>query len=533
MKKYFVCFLISLMISTTLSALNDMPLMAELQGEHNDSGFGSSMLSLDFNHDGYDDLVVLSPFYGYDYVLQTPSRGKVYIYYGSPDFSSSTQPAMTLEGDYLEGILRKLNLIRNVGDINGDGFDDLMITITDVIYNVSDSRRCMYYFGGTNDLSTPDRIECPLPDENFASINMLGDVDGDGFDDVGIFYYLNYHPCFDIMWGGSFTRQNILSLDFTSSAANGSIIGIGDINNDGYHDFSIGYVEEQQGAEQYSTVKMYYGNSNRVFSDYTLMIHTPNPITRRCIPLGDLNNDGFDDFLGYIDNLGMNVWFGTGANLPLSPSVILNPVYFGNSQVRGINFGDINGDGFSDVVGASYNSRRFAVWLGSSNMDGHADWQKGSTHDNFGYDLAMGDFDGDGYCDIAVSAPKENGGLWPYHDYRGYVFIYAGNPGMVANEDLHTPLLVEQIQLKLSPNPVRSGNTINIEIRKPADVKGKTAEVQVFNIKGQLVYQEEDKAISADNATWSLNLNKLTNGVYLCRVKIGKLQTTKRFTIIK
>ncbi len=85
-----------------IHALNDMPLLAQLQGEHNMSSFGYSIISLDFNHDGYDDLVVYSMAYGYQY-QQSASRGKVYIYYGGPGFSSASEPAITLEGDYPEG----------------------------------------------------------------------------------------------------------------------------------------------------------------------------------------------------------------------------------------------------------------------------------------------------------------------------------------------------------------------------------------------------------------------------------------------
>ncbi|MDZ4121829.1 MAG: VCBS repeat-containing protein, partial [Candidatus Cloacimonadaceae bacterium] len=118
-----------LLLITGLHAQNAMPLLAELQGEHNASGYGYSLVTLDFNHDGYDDLVVLSSFYGYHY-QETPSRGKVYLYYGGPGFSSASMPAMTLEGDYPEGYMRKLMMIVNVGDVNGDGFDDLMICDT-------------------------------------------------------------------------------------------------------------------------------------------------------------------------------------------------------------------------------------------------------------------------------------------------------------------------------------------------------------------------------------------------------------------
>ena len=158
-------------------------------------------LSLDFNHDGFDDLVVYSASYGYQY-QQSPSRGKVYIYFGGPGFSSASEPDISLEGDYPEGELRLISSIRNPGDVNGDGFDDLIIG--DRNPDVPGSVRYMFYFGGTSDLTNPDRIEYPQPGESFATLHELGDVDGDGFGDVGICYQINYYTYFDIMWGGIF-----------------------------------------------------------------------------------------------------------------------------------------------------------------------------------------------------------------------------------------------------------------------------------------------------------------------------------------
>jgi hypothetical protein len=108
MKRYNALWFL-LLLGISLYAMNDMPLMAQLQGEHNGSFFGYSMVSLDFNHDGIDDLIVFSMAYGYQY-QQSPSRGKVYVYYGGPDFSSASEPAMTLEGDYPEGMQRRLTL---------------------------------------------------------------------------------------------------------------------------------------------------------------------------------------------------------------------------------------------------------------------------------------------------------------------------------------------------------------------------------------------------------------------------------------
>lgn len=512
-----------------IHALNDMPLIAQLQGEHNASAFGFSIMSLDFNHDYYDDLIVYSAGYGWVYPY-TPSHGKVYIYYGGPSFSSESEPAMTLEGDYPEGMDRIIGSIINPGDTNGDGFDDLIIV--DRNPDVTGSVRLMFYFGGTSDLSSPDRIEYPLLGESFYNVYELGDVDGDGYGDVGICYHINYYTFFDIMWGGSFTRQNIHSLDFTSGAPEGSIIGIGDINNDGYRDFSIGYCGEPVGSDQYSTIRVYYGNSSRVFADYILLSYTPYVITTTCRPLGDLNNDGFDDFLGYINNSGMKIWFGTSTSLSSSPNVILNPILFGNSGLGGVKHGDFNGDGFSDVVGASYQARRFAVWLGSSVMNGYPDWQKVNTLENYGYDAAVGDFNADGYDDTAVSAPFEEG-IWPYHDYRGYVFIYTGNPDIVANDDPTTPAISDNMLLILSPNPItRASQVLNVELKGATLGGSDPTVVEIFNIKGQSVQREEFPSQTGAR-TFQIAISSLSNGLYFCLVISGNHQVVRKLSVIK
>lgn len=358
--RFVLAFFLIIMPIYVIHALNDMPLLAQLQGEHNASAFGYSMVSLDFNHDGYDDLVVYSMAYGYQY-QQSPSRGKVYIYFGGPGFSSASEPAITLEGDYPEGEQRTIGSIINPGDINGDGFDD---------------------------------------------------------------------------------------------------------------------------------------------------------------------------FMGYSDSRGMNVWLGTDTGLTPDPSVSLNPRYFGNAQLRGLDHGDFNGDGFSDVIGAAYQVHRFAVWLGSENMDGIADWQKVNTLENYGYDVAVGDFNGDGYDDIAVSAPFEEG-TWPYDDYRGYLFIYGGNPGMVANDDPIAPQIIDQLHMRLSPNPVRTNGEITISISGVDINREMPLQVEIYNLKGQVLDRIEVNSISSIELVTTANLSKHPSGVYLCRARIGNLSNSKKFTIIK
>jgi hypothetical protein len=54
-------------------------------------------------------------------------RESVYIYYGGPDFSSTTPASVTIEGTYANSGAEGFFNIFKVGDISGDGFDDLCV----------------------------------------------------------------------------------------------------------------------------------------------------------------------------------------------------------------------------------------------------------------------------------------------------------------------------------------------------------------------------------------------------------------------
>lgn len=98
------------------------------------SRFGYSLTTVDFNHDGIDDLVVSAPSYGEN----GPSSriedsyikkyfGKIYIYFGSKDGLSKT-PNTTIEINHENGnIFYNLGMFLNSGDCNNDGFKDLII----------------------------------------------------------------------------------------------------------------------------------------------------------------------------------------------------------------------------------------------------------------------------------------------------------------------------------------------------------------------------------------------------------------------
>ena len=513
-----------------LSGINDMPLIAKFQGEHIKSHFGHKLVCLDFNHDGYDDLIVHSRAYGYSSYPNTPLRGKVYVYYGGPGFNSNTEPAITLEGDYPEGMQRVVGTIHNIGDVNGDGYNDL--AIFDYIPSADESLRLLFFYGGTPDMSSPNIILEQEPGERWQNVFTLGDIDGDGYDDIGFSCYIDGVSNFlDIVWGGSFERQNVVTLP-RIGYRDCSIVGLGDINNDGFHDFSIGYYD----ADGYSNIRVYYGNQDRVYDEYTLILHRYAlwAVTRRCVPLGDLNNDGFADFMGWLPLSGdITVWLGSSSAPTMEPSLMLSA--FGGEYAMpprpddsaGITYGDLNGDGYDDVIAIGF--LRFGVWLGSSNMNGFVDLMvRNSNLRGFPF-IVSGDFNGDGFADIAVSAPDSR-----YDNYYpGYVYVYAGNPGLVPNDDALIPEAQDGFQLTCSPNPVSNKSKMKIRFSDLKENVLMPTEISVYNLRGQLVYQTKVDQSQPSIDYLELDLADYASGVYICQARIGNLQSSKRFTVIR
>ncbi|MBW6513875.1 MAG: FG-GAP repeat protein [Candidatus Syntrophosphaera sp.] len=520
----------AMLFAVALFGQRDMPIIAELVGEHNGACFGWSVITLDFNHDGYDDLAIFSAGYGWEYP-STPSRGKVYIYYGGPGFNSNTPPAVTLEGDYPNGTSRVINSIENVGDVNGDGFDDLMIE--DFTPYVSDSIRFMFYYGNTDDLSAPDRIEIPPPGEHFGQMFKLGDVDGDGYGDIGVYYidYVGHNGrSYGIFWGGSFERQFVFGNDNILSYATG-INGIGDIDNDGYDDFAIGYRRGGTGSTEYDVIRLFNGNPDRSFTEHLILRNSSSGSTRICEPLGDLNADGYADFLGYSDYTSgrIRLWYGSEAIDPNTPSVELRPDYV-EQRMEGVGYGDFNNDGYDDVVCATYYLRRMAVWLGGDPMNGFDDWSVYyNIYDKFGYSVATGDYNADGFCDIAISAPEFDS-YWPE---PGRVFIFGGHSEMTANDDPTAPGGEDHFSLRLSPNPVGRDGTIDLTIRGCDSKPNQTLKIEIFDIRGRRVYLSEGDKFTGGTFHKSLQLRDLASGVYICRVKLGNLVISAKISMIK
>ncbi|MBN1135642.1 MAG: VCBS repeat-containing protein, partial [Anaerolineae bacterium] len=393
----------------------------------------------DVNGDGYADVIVGAPYYN--------NYGRIYVYHGSSG-GLSTTPAFTMTGT---STLRRFgHAVATAGDINNDGYDDVIVGAPEFTLNNGIYSRVYVYYGSSSGLSSAGALQLTGEgDDDFGSIvSTAGDVNGDNYDDVIIgapHFSGTYRGKVYVFPGGS--SGLVTTPIFTDLGRSdweqfgGAVATAGDVNSDGYDDILIG---ERYGSQ---SVYVHHGGAGGLSSTPVITLSQGeygDAFGGAISTAGDINGDGYADILVSAPTYGSSnvgrlyLFHGSSAGLSSTPALSITgqAVYNHQFGYAVATAGDVNGDGYADVMvgaadGNSWQGKSY-LYHGSSaglNTSPAATAAGANTGDRFAYALSLaGDVNGDGYSDLMVGAYGYYNG-----DYRGRAYVYhGGGEGMGA-----------------------------------------------------------------------------------------------------
>jgi hypothetical protein len=401
-------------------------------GEGDDDEFAHSLATGDFNGDGADDLATGIPYDDNAGGLY-PSSGIVIVRYGVLGSGLKGGLATTVltqagggspdppgNNDYFGWSLAS-------GDFNGDGFDDLAVGVVGEestgragavqVYRGSaagiDLNGVQFFTQETPGISGESEYV-----DFFGFSLAAGNFDDDAFDDLAIsvlwegsdFDFRNGRVIALYGSGAGLSTARAQSFDQDTSGMDGSCedydifgstMAVGDFNGDGRDDLVVGVPGENDGGGGIQVI------------------------------LGSLSG---------LTTTGNNLWTQDDPGVPDTNET-------GDHLSVGLATADFNGDGFDDIAagarfedldlgGTVTNAGAVTVFFGSpAGISGSNSslWtasglglEPSETGDEWGHVLAAGDFDHDGYADLAIGAPYETLGSGPR---TGQVTILRGSPG--------------------------------------------------------------------------------------------------------
>ncbi len=393
---------IPLLVTASLTAQSEIH---RFWGDDDVDVFGAAAAIADVNADGYADVIVgaqSSDHGGFD-------LGMVRVFSG--------QDGSVLYSVYGEEALCRFgHAVASAGDVNGDGFDDVIVGSYDC--DVAGSNYGAAYVLSGVDGTPIHTVYGTFTNAYFGrTVSGAGDVNADGFDD------------FIVGHAGSSWVRLFSGLDASPMhallglASPATVAGVGDVNGDGYDDVvrgasrqntpngnETGLIRVTSGRDG-ATLYDFYGDA-----DHDRLGHVVSRV-------GDVNGDGFDDVLATSLGRYARIWSGFDGTELYTISSSDPADYFGQAATG---VGDIDFDGYHDFVITSEREDFDVFREGCARLYSGYDgsvlhvYEGEVANQYFGSSCGgFGDVNGDGRPDFVVGTHYADG----YHDNQGLVRV--------------------------------------------------------------------------------------------------------------
>jgi hypothetical protein len=428
---------------------------SELAASDDGTQFGSSVAGAgDLNGDGYADVLVGAP--GFD-ITEGGNEGAALVYFGGVKEFSTVQDGLVESN---QGTAEMGFSVGGAGDVNGDGYSDVIVGVPQFDNGQDNEGAAFLYLGGQGafDTSIDAMLESNQAGARLGwSVAGAGDVNGDGYADVvaGAINYANGQSnegAAFVYFGGAGPFDTSADAQLESNQADAllgtSVSGAGDVNGDGYSDVIAGAMWFDNGQANEGAAFVYFGGPGAfdLVADAQLESNLALAESGTSVAgAGDVNGDGFADVIvgapdfanGQSSEGVAFIYFGGPGAFNTTPDATLERNFVdGELGYRVAGAGDVNGDGFGDVIIGDYrwtsgqeNEGAAFVYFGGSgsfNTTADAVLERNQADAAMGYSVAgAGDVNGDGYADVVVGSLLYSNG----QAAEGATYIYYGGSG--------------------------------------------------------------------------------------------------------